>query len=141
MTAITPNTGKAVEEAGESLGIVRFVILVAELAVAAVKLRNLSAQVRATYNYVEGCADGVERLADRMAELEVDAETLAEHRDAAAVMRSVLDEAEAMAAATEELATLFQQASDTHQAEYGSVNDAVQSMSVPMAKSPFYSNR
>lgn len=120
---------------------VRYGIVIAQLAAAGIKLRGLSGQVRSTYRYVEGCAASVDRLADQMARLRVDVDTIAEHRTAAAVMRSVLAEAEAMAAATEDLAAMFDRTADAHQADYGTVADAARSMPVPMADAQFYSNR
>lgn len=135
-------TGAEVAETGGVLEtMVRYGIVIVQLAAAGVRLRGLSGQVRGTYRYVEGCSTSVDRLADQMSKLKVDIDTISEHRDAAAVMRSVLDDAEAMAAATEDLAALFTQASDAHQADYGSVAEAARAMSVPMAKAEFYSNR
>lgn len=135
-------TGAEVAETGGVLEtMVRYGIVIVQLAAAGVRLRGLSGQVRRTYRYVEGCSTSVDRLADQMSKLKVDVDTIGEHRDAAAVMRSVLDDAEAMAAATEDLAALFTQASDAHQADYGSVAETVRAMSVPMADAEFYSNR
>ncbi|GAA0970584.1 MULTISPECIES: hypothetical protein [Actinocorallia] len=141
MTQIEKAAGQQVEQGGEGLGIVRFTLLVAELATAGAKLAGLSETVRGTYRYVEGCAESVERLADQMAALSVDADTVAEHREAAAVMRAALDIADAMAAGCEDLAALFAQASEAHQADYGSVAEAAQALTVPMADAQFYSNR
>jgi len=123
------------------LGLVRFGLLVAQLAAAGVSLRGLGEQVRSTYRYVEGCSESVDRLADQMTGLEVDADTVNEHHQAADVMRSVLTEAEAMASAIEDLASLFEATSAAHQADYGSVADAANAMPVPMANAQFYSNR
>jgi hypothetical protein len=135
-------TGAAVAATGGVLEtVVRYGIVIAQLTMAGVKLRGLSQQVRQTYRYVEGCSTSVDRLAEQMASLEVDRDTVGEHHEAAAVMRSVLAEAEAMAADTEDLATLFGQAADAHQADYGTVADAAAHMPVPMADAQFYSNR
>ncbi|MFI7468669.1 hypothetical protein [Nonomuraea sp. NPDC049646] len=137
------STGSAVAASGGGLlaDAVRFGIVITQLTMAGIKLRGLSQQVRSTYRYVEGCSTSVDRLADQMASLTVDRDTVGEHRDAATVMRSVLAEAEAMAADTEDLATLFGQAADAHQADYGTVADAAAHMPVPMAEAEFYSNR
>ncbi|MGI5493903.1 hypothetical protein [Microtetraspora malaysiensis] len=121
--------------------VVTYGIVVVQLAAAGIKLRGLSERVRSTYRYVEGCSSSVDRLADQMAGLAVDVDTISEHRTAAAVMRSVLADAEAMAAATEDLAAMFEQTASAHQADYGSVADTAQHMSVPMADASFYSNR
>lgn len=121
--------------------VVRYGIVIAQLTMAGIKLRGLSQQVRSTYRYVEGCSTSVDRLAEQMASLNVDRDTVGEHHQAAAVMRSVLAEAEAMAADTEDLATLFGQAADAHQGDYGTVADAATHMPVPMADAEFYSNR
>jgi len=120
---------------------VKYVIVVAQLVAASVKLRGLSEQVRHTYDYVEGRATDVDRLADQMSRLTVDVDTVGEHHEAATVMRSVLAEAEAMAADTEDLSAMFALASADHQAEYGPVADTANSMPVPMADAEFYSNR
>jgi hypothetical protein len=136
------NAPAAVEEAGGVISdIVTFGIVVVQLAAAGWKLAGLSESVRSTYRYIERCARGVDRLADQMAGLQVDSDTVAEHHDAATVMRSVLVEAEAMAAHLEDLSTLFDHTSQAHQADYGSVAEAANSMSVPMAEAEFYSNR
>ncbi|MBG0819087.1 hypothetical protein [Planomonospora sp. ID82291] len=135
-------TGGAVAAAGGVLEtVVRYGIVIAQLTMAGIKLRGLSEQVRSTYRYVEGCSASVDRLAEQMAGLAVDVDTVSEHHEAAAVMRSVLAEADAMAAATEDLAALFELTAAAHQADYGSVAAAADSMPVPMADAEFYSNR
>jgi hypothetical protein len=135
-------TGGVIATVGGALmEAVTYTIVITELTIAGARLAGLAETVRSTYRYVEKCATGVDHLADQMAALNVDDDTLAEHREAAGVMRSVLEEAEAMAAATEDLATLFGAASAAHQADYGTVNAAAQSMTVPMADAEFYSNR
>ena len=138
VVATTARTG--VEVAAEG---VRYVSLVAQLGAAALAVRNLSAAVRDAYDYVEGCATSVDRLADKAAALHVDDLTTSEHHDAAAVMRSVLAEADAMAEESMELATLFEQTAAAHEADYGSVNEAATNMpdGVEMADRTFYSNR
>ena len=136
------DTGGAVEKAGAVLtDAVTYAIVVAEMAAAGARLAGLSEQVRSTYRYVERCARSVVRLADRMAALNVDVDTVAEHREAAQVMRSVLAAAEEMAAGMDDLSTLFSHTASAHRADYGSVVDAANNMSVPMAQAEFYSNR
>ncbi len=120
---------------------VKYAIVLAQLGYAGAKLAYLSEQVRATYAYVESCAASVERLADQAAALNVDRDTVGEHRDAATVMRTVLEEAEAMAAATEDLAIAFQHTADSHEADYGPVADAIATKEGDMADREFYSNR
>ncbi|WP_214415641.1 hypothetical protein [Sphaerisporangium fuscum] len=138
----TSQTGEVVAATGGVLEtVVSYGIVIVQLAAAGIRLRGLSERVRSTYRYVEGCSASVDRLADQMAGLQVDVDTVSEHHQAATVMRSVLAEAEAMAAATEDLASLFGQAAAAHQADYGTVADAATNMPVPMADAQFYSNR
>ncbi|MET8686320.1 hypothetical protein ABZV77_19100 [Streptomyces sp. NPDC004732] len=145
--------GEALEKAGSAAGAaiaatgavlaegVRYGVVIAQLTAAGVRLRGMSEQVRATYRYVEGCSTSVDRLADQMAELDVDSDTVTEHHEAAGVMRSVLEDAEAMAAATEDLSALFDEAAAGHEGDYGPVADTANNMPVPMAQAEFYSNR
>lgn len=138
----TDSAGGVVAAAGGVIEtVVTYGIVVVQLAAAGLKLRGLSERVRETYSYIEGCSTSVDRLADQMAALAVDVDTISEHRTAAAVMRSVLADAEAMAAATEDLASLFEETAAAHQADYGTVADAARAMPVPMADAQFYSNR
>jgi hypothetical protein len=120
---------------------VRYGIVVAQLLAAGIKLSLLGDRVRSTYRYIERCSTSVDRLADQMAGLEVDSATVNEHRDAATVMRGVLNTADEMASATEDLSTLFGQAAAAHQADYGTVAETANAMPVPMADASFYSNR
>jgi hypothetical protein len=133
--AVVATTGGVIDTA------VRYAIVIGQLTMASIKLRGLSEQVRGTYRYVEGCANSVDRLAEQMAGLTVDRDTVGEHHQAAAVMRGVLAEAEAMAADTEDLSLMFEQAAAAHEADYGPVADAIHNMPVPMAEAEFYSNR
>lgn len=135
-------TGEVVATTGGVITtVVRYTIVIAQLAMAEIKLSGLAEQVRSTYRYVEGCATSVDRLADQMASLTVDRDTVGEHHQAAAVMRAVLADAEAMAEATEDLARMFGQASEAHRADYGPVADVIANSPVPMADAEFYSNR
>jgi hypothetical protein len=120
---------------------VRYGVVIVQLTMAGARLRGLSEQVRSTYRYVEGCSKSVDRLADQMSGLKVDSGSVSEHHEAANVMRSVLEEAEAMAAATEDLSALFDQTAAEHQADYGPVAEAFHAMPVEPAESEFYSNR
>lgn len=134
--------GGAVADTGGVLEtVVRYGVVIAQLAAAGIRLSGLSEQVRSTYRYVEGCAASVDRLAEQMAGMTVDRDTVGEHHQAAAIMRAVLDDAEAMAAGVEDLALLFGQTADAHRADYGPVADAVHAMPVEMADAQFYSNR
>lgn len=142
MAELEPYTGRETSAAGGVLAdAVRYAIVVAQLAAAGMRLAGLSESVRSTYRYVERCASGVDRLADQMEALKVDADTVGEHHEAATVMRGVLAAAEEMAASLEDLSTLFTHTAETHQAEYGSVAEAANNMTVPMAEAEFYSNR
>lgn len=144
MSDLVPAVGGALVKAGSAIvGAVRFGIVVAQLSAASVTMMGLSQQVRATFKYVLGCAQSVDRLADTAAALNVDTFTVTEHREAATVMRSCLDEAEAMATECEEMSTLFHTTADEHIADYGSVADAANNMpdGIDMAEREFYSNR
>ncbi|MGY0466852.1 hypothetical protein ACW14Y_42335 [Kitasatospora sp. cg17-2] len=136
------STGGALAAAGEMVhDAVSYGVVVTQLAIAAVRLAHLSEKVTGTYQYVEDCAKSVQRLADQAAGMNVDRDTVGEHRDAAAVMLSVLEEAEAMATATAELSTLFQATADAHEADYGPVDDAIANKEGEMADREFYANR
>ncbi|MFF3071031.1 hypothetical protein [Kitasatospora sp. NPDC057936] len=133
--AVIAATGEVITEG------VRYGIVIAQLTAAGLKLALLSDRVTGTYDYVEKCARSVDRLADQAEALAVDRDTIGEHRDAAVVMRSVLAEAEAMAAELADLSTSFQVAAAAHEADYGPVADAANAMPVEMADRQFYSNR
>lgn len=145
MSDLEPHSGGGILAATGSVLVkaVRYTVVIAQLTAAGLALRGLSEQVRRTYEYVEGCAKSVDRLAEQMAVLSVDRDTVAEHHEAAAVMRSVREEAEAMAAEAEDLAVLFHQAADGHEGDYGTVAEAANSMpgGIDMAEAEFYSNR
>jgi methyl-accepting chemotaxis protein len=135
-------TGEVVAASGNFLTrVVRYGVLITQLGFAAARLRGLSEQIRATYAYVEGCAAGVDQTADQMSGLTVDVDTVGEFHQAATIMRGALDDADAMASGTEDLAALFEEAREAHQADYGAVVEAVHAMPVPMADASFYSNR
>ncbi|MFF8775087.1 hypothetical protein [Kitasatospora sp. NPDC015120] len=140
--AEAPSTHETPADVGEVLyDAVQYAVIVTQLAIAAVRLGWLSEQVTGTYQYVENCARSVQRLADQAAGMNVDRDTIAEHRDAATVMLSVLDEAEALAAATKDLATAFQATADAHEADYGPVDEAAANKEGEMAAREFYANR
>jgi hypothetical protein len=142
MSDLIVRAGAALAAAGEFVveGL-RFSVLVAELGQASWAMRGLSEQVQSTYSYVEGCAASVSQLADLAASKFVDQGTVNEHREAATVMLSVLEEAQAMAAECAEMSTLFHDTADAHTADYGPVAEAFNAMPVPMADRTFYSNR
>lgn len=119
----------------------RYTTMLAQLQLAAASLRGVFNRVEETYAYVEDCAQSVDQLAETAAGMNVDTLTVAEHHEAAQIMRSCLAEAKAMATAAAELSTLFDQARSGHEADYGQVAEAAQSMTVPMANRAFYANR
>ncbi|MEV7683231.1 hypothetical protein AB0O64_32520 [Streptomyces sp. NPDC088341] len=144
MSELVPRIGGALVKTGSVIvGAVRFGIVITQLAAASATMAGLSHQVRSTFKYVEDCAQSVDRLADQAAALNVDKDTVNEHRDAATVMRSCLEEAEAMAVECEEMSTLFHETADAHIADYGSVAEAANNMpdGIDMADREFYSNR
>ncbi|MGW0188180.1 hypothetical protein ACWDV7_20745 [Streptomyces sp. NPDC003362] len=120
---------------------IQFTVMVAKLAAAGLALRGVGARVRSTYRYIGDCAKSVDHLADLAAKLSVDQDTIGEHRDAAATMRRCLARAQRMANTVDEMSVMFDQAKAAHQGDYGAVNDAATSMSVPMADRNFYRNR
>ena len=120
---------------------VTFTIVTARLTAASIAMAALSHSVKGAYDYVEGCAKSVDRLADKAASLHVDADVVAAHHDAAAVMRSVLAEAAALAEATAEMSGQFRQAADGHEADYGPVDAAMKTGGAAVADREYYSNR
>ncbi|MFG2394601.1 hypothetical protein ACIP46_35850 [Streptomyces lavendulae] len=141
---LRPVIGGAIQVAGETLiGGVRYGIVVAQLTAASITMAGLSEQVRSAFAYVDDCAQSVYKLADQAAALSVDQSTVNEHREAATVMRSCRNEAEAMAVECEEMATLFRATADGHVADYGLIADVANNMpgSIEMADRTFYSNR
>ncbi|WP_424893443.1 hypothetical protein [Streptomyces sp. XH2] len=142
MSDLVPAARNVLQKTGEIVGAaVTYTLLVAELASASAGLRFMGSLVRSTFDYVEDCARDVDQLAETAASMNVDADTVAEHHQAAQVMRSVLAEATDMAAAFEETATSFEQAKADHEADYGVVNETAQNMPVEMADREFYANR
>ncbi|MCX4482174.1 hypothetical protein OOK44_38200 [Streptomyces cellulosae] len=122
---------------------IQFTVMVAKLAAAGAALRGVGNRVRETYKYIGDCAKSVDHLADLAANLRpaVDPDTVGEHRDAAKVMRASLARAQRMANTVDEMSVMFDQAKAAHQGDYGAVNDAATSMTVPMANRNFYRNR
>lgn len=142
MSDLVPATKGALASAASVIAEgVRFTILVAQLALAGQSLRHMAGLADATFGYVEDCARSVDRLAETAAALNVDADTVSEHHQAAQVMRSALDHARAMEAACADMSVLFQEASDAHQADYGPVAQAAQTVPGGMADRTFYANR
>lgn len=142
MSELIPRPGATLARTGDEVsGPVRFGVLVFMLADASLTMIGLARQIRATFKYVEKCAKSVNRLADQAASMNVDVDTVGEHRDAATVMLAALEEAEAMAAECEDMSILFHETADAHTADYGPVADAANNMSVSMADREFYSNR
>ncbi|MEU8530106.1 hypothetical protein AB0C77_31685 [Streptomyces sp. NPDC048629] len=120
---------------------VTYTVITAKLATASAAMLALNQAVKGAYNYVEGCAKSVDALAETAAGLDVDTTVTSAHRDAAAVMRSVLDEAEALAAEAAEMASAFQNAADDHQADYGPVNESMANKPGSIADRTYYQNR
>ncbi|MCI3276279.1 hypothetical protein [Streptomyces cylindrosporus] len=142
MSELVPRPRGVLATTTEYIGeAVRYTVLLTQLAAAGVALGLLSEAVRSAYRYVEGCAASVDRLADKAASLHVDGDVVAAHYDAASVMRSVLEEADAMAEAASDLSVMFQQTADAHRADYGPVADAMNSKDGQVADREYYSNR
>jgi hypothetical protein len=120
---------------------VTFTLVIARLAIAAVAMRMLSQAVKGAYSYVEGCAKQVDHLADVAATLAVDDAVTSAHHDAAGVMRDSLALADALAEEAAEMSTEFDNAARDHEADYGTVNEAMQSGPYDVAEREWYSNR
>ncbi|MEU6175842.1 hypothetical protein ABZ832_28535 [Streptantibioticus parmotrematis] len=118
-----------------------FTLVVARLAIAATAMRMLSQAVKGAYSYVEGCAKQVDHLADVAASLAVDDTVTSSHHDAAGVMRESLDLADALSDEAAEMSTEFDNAARDHEADYGTVNEAMQSGPYDVAEREWYSNR
>lgn len=135
-------TGGALIRASEALTDgVRYITVLGQLVVAAARMRGLAENIRDTYAYVGDCSATVTRLAETAAGLQVDAATVAEHYDAAQAMLGVLADAARMATTTAEMATTLTAAAETHEAEYGAVAHAAQTMPVDMGAASFYANQ
>ncbi|WP_030556676.1 hypothetical protein [Streptomyces exfoliatus] len=120
---------------------VTYTVATAKLGLASMAMLALSESVRGAYNYVEGCARQVDTLADTASAMWVEGVVVDAHRDAAAVMRGVLADAESLANEAEEMAGDFKAAKAGHEADYGPVHDAVVSKPGQMATREYYSNR
>lgn len=120
---------------------VTYSVILGKLAAAGLALRLVGDRVRDTYQYVADCAQTVDHHADLAAALHVDPDTLAEHRQAAQIMRGALAHADRMASTTDAMATAFAEAEAAHRQDYGPVAEAAQALPVPMADRGFYANR
>ncbi|MFI8944784.1 hypothetical protein [Streptomyces syringium] len=120
---------------------VTYTIITAQLAAASMAMLSLSEAVRGAYNYIEGCATSVDNLADTAAGLDVDDTVTSAHRDAAAIMRGVLSDAEDLANEAAEMARDFQNAKDGHEADYGPLHGAMTTKQGNEADRTYYSNR
>jgi len=138
MTALIPSGG-AVAGSGATAG--TYGRVVAGLNTTGAQIAALAERVRSSYAYVERCAAGVDQLADQMAGLTVDTDTVSDHQEAATAMRDVLIAADQMALGLEDLAGSFSATASAHQGDYGDVADTATSMTVPMADAAFYANR
>ncbi|MFJ5026112.1 hypothetical protein [Streptomyces goshikiensis] len=136
--------GKAAEEMGITLQafleLLTYLRLVAQLAKAGHALRGVGARVRETYEYVADCAKSVDHQVALAAHLRVDPDTLAEHRQAAQMMRGALAAARRMASSAEAMAVLFVQAEAAHRTDYGPIAERAASMpgGIEMADRNFY---
>ncbi|MFB7896094.1 hypothetical protein ACFC1B_07165 [Streptomyces xiamenensis] len=135
----------AVSSAGGVIGAisdtVRYSGVLTKLALAAIALHRAGNRVRDTYSYITDCAQSVDNQADLAANLRVDQDTLAEHRQAANIMRNALKLSDDLAAKTDDLALMFEQARADHARDYGPVVQVAQAMTVEMADRSFYRNR
>lgn len=120
---------------------VTFTIVVARLAVAATAMRMLSQAVKGAYDYVTECAETVDQLADTAASLKVDPLVTSAHHDAASITRGALEDAESLANEAAEMASVFDQAAEGHDDDYGMVNETMQSGEYDIAEREWYSNR
>ncbi|MFD1547043.1 hypothetical protein [Nonomuraea guangzhouensis] len=121
--------------------IVRYAVLRMQFAVASWQLSRVADHIDGTFDYIEECADSVLRIADQMAKLTVDPDTTGEHRQAAAVMKAILADAQELVDGKRDLAVLFETTWNAHETDYGPVADTIAAMPVPMAEAEFYSNR
>ncbi|GCD99739.1 hypothetical protein [Embleya hyalina] len=115
--------------------------VVRQLEDAAAGMRLLSEAITTTFAGIDDAASSVYQLAETAAALNVDTSTLADHRDAAAVMRAAHGQADHLASKAQDMAVLFARTADEHSADYGPVDEAVKAMPVPMADRSFYANR
>ncbi|MFI5621492.1 hypothetical protein [Streptomyces sp. NPDC051567] len=120
---------------------VTYTVATARLGMASMAMLALSQAVRGTYTYVEDCARSVDTLADTASALWVEGAVVSAHRDAAAVMRGVLADAEALAIEAEEMARDFTAAKEGHEQDYGPVHDAMVAKQGAVADRTYYSNR
>ncbi|MFI9186815.1 hypothetical protein ACIGXG_31870 [Streptomyces goshikiensis] len=117
---------------------ITYTVATAKLGMASVAMLALSEAVRGAYTYVEDCARSVDMLADTASTLWVNGEVVDAHRDAAAVMRGVLADADSLANEAEEMAADFRAAKEGHEADYGPVAEL---MAGKETDRTYYSNR
>lgn len=120
---------------------VTFIVVTTRLAATASAMWSLSRAVRGAYDYVESCAQSVDQQAEIAAGLNVSGEVVDAHRDAAGVMRGVLDDAQQLADEAEEMAADFQSAEDDHRADYGPVHEAMTTKPGTIADRRYYANQ
>lgn len=104
-------------------------------------LARLSDEIAGTWRHVEGCAKSTTRLAEEMARLEVDRDTIAEHHEAASLMHKAHNESKALRTTAAELSDMFRQAAQIHAREYGAIAATAAAMRTDMANARFYGNR
>lgn len=117
---------------------VTYTVAMAKLGLASAAMLALSEAVRGAYNYVEDCAQSVDRLADTASTLWVEGAVVSAHRDAAVMMRGVLADAESLADEAEAMAADFQHAKQGHEADYGPVAELMAGKDTDRT---YYSNR
>ncbi|QUI36324.1 hypothetical protein H9W91_35785 (plasmid) [Streptomyces alfalfae] len=117
---------------------ITYTVATAKLGMASVAMLALSEAVRGAYDYVEDCARSVEMLADTASSLWVQGDVVDAHRDAAAVMRGVLADAESLANEAAEMSADFKSAKEEHEADYGPVAELMAGKDTDRT---YYSNR
>lgn len=117
---------------------ITYTVAMAKLGLASAAMLALSEAVRGAYNYVEDCARSVDQLADTASTLWVEGAVVNAHRDAAAVMRGVLADAESLANEAAEMAAEFNAAKEGHEADYGPVAELMAGKDTDRT---YYSNR
>ncbi|MFF4771068.1 hypothetical protein ACFY1V_31625 [Streptomyces sp. NPDC001255] len=120
---------------------ITFTIVTVKLAAASTAMLWLSRTVQGAYDYVEECAAHVDGQMDLAESLNVDPAVVGAHRDAATVMREILDDAEALAEEAQQMAADFQAAKEGHEEDYGPVAEAMNNKPGQVADSSYYANR
>jgi hypothetical protein len=125
----------------EDLEQARYSGIVVEMIAAAAAMAALSEQVGRARTHQARVAERGRRLAEEMARLEVDGDTVAAYLTAAEVTAGGSRLAALLAAVAADMGRAFDGVQRIHQAEYGSVAAAAEAMTVPMANADFYRAR